>query len=391
MAQPPVTEFFALLTDFCNGGTTTADARAVVARATGLLHGHPDLADRFHAFLDPDAAAKRLLERVKRAGTDIFDDFNANLRRLDAEPEVDAHAVYARFSGVFGSDNEDLLRGFAQVFLPTKFDLVRWKEADRRPELKRLHTGADPHVVGAAERTSRRSRAKEPGLDDGHSPARYTKVSYNTGAGVMWSSRRLSRAKKPRVHDDPDPTCKPGSSAGAGAVASSRPIRAKKPRTNNGENGHATLARGRGAAATQDDDDEEVLRFRKAWEFETGYSKLVATMACAEEELRREGARGKELRRDGAPGDLLEKLFPSRECREFLANMYGDAWGTVGSMLNYDEYIGSALKVILDSLTAMEAAAAEAARRWRDPARAKQRLNGLVQDTVREERTRGGA
>ncbi|GJM86907.1 hypothetical protein PR202_ga02807 [Eleusine coracana subsp. coracana] len=291
----------------------------------------------------------------------IFDDFNANLRRLDA----DAHAVYARFRRVFGSANEDLLRGFALVFLPTKFDLVRCAEAeqaDRRPELKRQRAGADPDV-GAAER----STAKKPGLDDGHTPARYTKASCNAGAGVIWSSRRLNIAKKPRAHDDPEATCKPS--------PSSRP---KNPRTNNGENGHAALngATGRGAAAAQDDQNGEVLRLRKAWEFETGYSKLVATTACVE----------KELRRDGARGDLMEKLFPSRECREFLAKMYGDAWGTVRTMLEHDEYIGSALKVILDSLTAMEAA-----RRWGNPARAKPRLNDIVQDTAREERARRGA
>lgn len=362
------TEFFALLTAYCNGATT--DARAVVARANELLEGHPDLANIFQAFLDPGIAAERFLDRVKQAGTNIFDDFIANLIRLKEEPELDAHAVYARFGAVFGLGNGDLLRDFAQ-FLPTKFDLLSCAEA--KLKLKRQHA-ADPGV-GAAKHSSRSRAEKKPA---GLTPMHYTAASYDAGADVIGSSRRLSSAKKPRVHDDREPAkCNPISYAGAGAVGGSRPSRANKPPASNGENrcsapvGDAMNGTARDAAVQDDGKKKEaVSAFRTAWEFETGYSKLVSTMARAEEELRGERVR--------AHVPSLEDLFPSRECRDFLAAMYGDAWGTMRMLLEGGEYRGYALKVVVDSLGAMEAAAVEAARSWQDPARAGPRLNDRV-------------
>jgi hypothetical protein len=68
--------------------------------------------------------------------------------------------------------------------------------------------------------------------------------------------------------------------------------------------------------------------------------------------------------------------------------MYHETWGSTRRMLEDDEFIGRALEGVLKRLTAMEAAAVEAARRWRNPARAKQRLKDLLQDRVREERER---
>jgi hypothetical protein len=123
----------------------------------------------------------------------------------------------------------------------------------------------------------------------------------------------------------------------------------------------------------------------EAWEFETGYSKLVATMVRVEE-LQRPRAHGAASQPPGRSEVSLDTLFPSHECREFLAEIYHEAWGAMRSALEDDACIVSALKEILKRLREMEAA-----RRWKDPTRPKQRLGGLVRDRVSEERERRGA
>jgi hypothetical protein len=356
-------EFFALLTDFSNGGTTNAPT--VVARANELLHGHPDLIERFNAFLDPEIMeAMQFLKRVKHTDVRIYDHVLAAAFRVHEEPGLDAHTIYAQLGEVFGPANGDLLRGFAR-FLPTKYDPPSYAEAVREDGVRTLsREHADDPGVGGVKRSSR-IRAKKNGEDDAPTPTRDHAASVEAAC-----SSRLRRAKKPRVHYDPEPKSRPVSDAVGGS-------RVKKPRAGN-------------QRAPLDGGNNDFPRYRKAWEFETGYSKLVATMARVEE-LQRQRAQGAASQSPGRSEVSLDTLFPSRECREFLAEMYHEAWGAMRSALEDDAYIGSALKEILKRLREMEAAAVEAARSWQDPTRAKQRLEGLVQDRVREERERRGA
>jgi hypothetical protein len=83
--------------------------------------------------------------------------------------------------------------------------------------------------------------------------------------------------------------------------------------------------------------------YRKAWEFETGYSKLVATMVRVEE-LQRPRAHGAASQPPGRSEVSLDTPFPSHECREFLAEIYHEAWGAMRSALEDDACIVSALK-----------------------------------------------
>lgn len=64
-----------------------------------------------------------------------------------------------------------------------------------------------------------------------------------------------------------------------------RPSRAKKPGADDRRNQHALInvsERSTGGGAVAQDDDVIVVAFRKAWEFETEYSKLMATIRQAE-------------------------------------------------------------------------------------------------------------
>jgi histone deacetylase complex regulatory component SIN3 len=283
-------EFFALPTGFSNGGTTNAPT--VVARANELLHGHPDLIDRFNAFLDPEIVeAMQFLKRVKHTDVRIYDHVLAAAFCVREERGLDAHTINAQLGEVFGPANGDLLRGFAR-FLPTMYDPPPSAEAVREDGVRTLsRENADDLGVGGVKRSSR-IRAKKNGEDDVPTPTRDHAASIEAAC-----SRRLSRAKKSRVHYDPEPKSSPVSDAVGGS-------RVKKPCAGN-------------QRAPLDGLNNDFPKYRKAWQFETGYSKLVATMARVEE-----------LQRQRAHGEVsLDTLFPSRECREFLAKMYHEACG----------------------------------------------------------------
>ncbi|KAL6635158.1 hypothetical protein ACP70R_027829 [Stipagrostis hirtigluma subsp. patula] len=377
-------EFYALVTNFGKGVVT--DARAVAARAEELLQGHPDLIARFQQFVDPERRARQLLEQVKRTNMEVYNHLLATLFRVDEEKGLDAHAVYQLLGQVFGSEHDGLLRSFAE-FLPSKYDppppcAVAERE-QQRPARKRKpvnYGGAD-----AAE-SSRARRPKKPRVDDGTTP-NVNPAPYD-GAG---GSSRPSRDRKPRADDSPTPKRNTGYYAGAGASGSSRPRRDKKPRAVDGEKRRGPLGAAANGATARDDGDDEVRRFRAAWEFETGYSKLVATMARAEK-LQRSRARGGEGghgRRGGRAS--LEELFPSRECREYLAEMYHDQWQRMRRMLQDGDYVDAALEIVVRSLREKEAAAVEESRKRQDPARTAPRLEELVQGRVREQREKRGA
>ncbi|KAL6911521.1 hypothetical protein ACP4OV_000326 [Aristida adscensionis] len=382
-------EFYALVTDFGKGVIT--DARAVVARADELLHGHPELAARFRCFVDPEQEARQFLEEVKRTDKEMFDSVLATLLHVDEEKGLDAHAVYELSKPAFAAHG-DLLRRFAG-FLPSEYVAPppcataereqQQRSARKRKPVATYYDGADAAESGEAR------KPKKLRVGDGFAP-KPNPISYDD-AGEAGSSK-ANKGKKPRVVDDgpaPKQDGDPASHVDAGVAGSSRPRRDRKPRADDGKNQRAPLA---AAAAVVHDGTDEVRRFRKAWEFETGYSKLVATMARAEE-LRRSrahGGSGRGGRRGGSRA--VEELFPSRECGEYLAEMYGnDAWGFIRTLLEDGDCTDVALKTIVKSLREKEAAAVDEARRLRDPTRAGWILDELVRGRVRDERQKRAA
>jgi hypothetical protein len=173
----------------------------------------------------------------------------------------------------------------------------------------------------------------------------------------------------------------------------------KPPRRRAANEGKSSSAAAAAAAGPkqQPERDDEVRRFRQEWEFQTYYSKLVATSDRVTELLR--PTRTRTPHGDGGGGSRsLEALFPLPECREFLHNYYGDLWGEMRAALERGESRVPALEAIERRLTTKEeeAVAEESRKRCRhDPARVAQRLHGLAMDYTLDEEYRrhhgGGA
>ncbi|XBI75270.1 hypothetical protein VPH35_068656 [Triticum aestivum] len=316
----------------CLGRGETADTHAVLARADAILRGHPDLLQRFDAFLgrpshhqaakpvreDPVAAAPppkrpkrehrrtvaecagpmRFLERVKMADAGLYDMLLVLLFNVEMEGTLNAHQIYAKALEVFGSADSPLLRGFTE-FLP-------------------LPTAGRDFLT--------RRRAKE---EPEHGPKR---------KAVPAGKPSPSAAKKPRA--DHDRKTKSGS----------------------------------------------VSAFRDAWEFETTYSKLAVTLRRTEkslEELEPRKESPEEVEPEAAPGHhgrprTLEQLYPGRECQEVLQEMYGGMWGQMRVALEDGARTEVALRTILRRLTKLEQVAVKMAMGRRDPARVEARVKLLV-------------
>ncbi|CAD6249416.1 unnamed protein product [Miscanthus lutarioriparius] len=420
---------FALFADF--GKPEIIDDERVSARAVHLLRGHPHLVARFYALVDPVRQGLHLLKRAEKAlGPANYDLFIAKLYSVDLEQSLDAHRVYQEFKELLGKKHDDLLRGLAG-FLPTKYGLpppsrasAKAEQEELRPRPERKH----PSYAGAdAPESSRPSRAKKPRVVDvGPTPA--PACFADTGAA---GSSRPSRARRPRMyeheHDGSWPERKPAACAVSVAddgkssrpnrakiprmyeyeydgslqerkpalcavsVAhdgkSSRPSRAKKPRADDSMSRHALIGGEAGgsvrvAAAPAPAPDaivREVKRFREAWEFETGYSLLDATLKRAEE------VKDERERLNGARASLVE-LFPRPEIRGYLAKMYHVRWNHMRQLLEHGgDHTAFALEAIVDRLRTKDAEAVDEARRRQDPARAAQRLQELAQGRVRLE------
>jgi hypothetical protein len=422
---------FALFTDF--GKPEITDDEHVSARAVHLLRGNPHLVARFNGLVDPVRQGLELVKRAEKALRPAdYDRFVAKLYSVSLERSLDAHEVYQEFKELLGGEHNDLLRGLA-AFLPTKYGppppsrasaKAEREENRRRPERKHpSYAGAD------APESSRPSWAKNPRVVDvGPTPA--PACFADTGAA---GSSRPSRARRPRMyeleyeyeHDGSWPEHKPAACAVSVAddskssrrrrprmyeydgslperkhalfavlVAddgkSSRPSRAKKRRADDSMNRHASIGGAVGgsvrvaaaAAPVPDAIVGEAKRFREAWEFETGYSLLDATLKRAVE------VKDERERLNGARASL-DELFPRPEIRGYLAKMYHVRWNHMRQLLEHGgDHTALTLEAIVKRLRKKDAKAVDEARRRQDPTRAAQRLQGLAQDRVRLARER---
>lgn len=377
----------ALFTD--SGDTEITDVQHVLDGAEHLLRGHPHLVAQFYCLVDPVRQGLEFLKRAEKAlGPANYDRFVAKLYSVGEERSLDAHEVYREFKELLGGEHDDLLRGLAG-FLPTKYGpppprasaKKERKEHPRRPERK--------HSPYAAADAPESSRAKKPRVVD-VGPTPEPACFADTGAAGS------SRARRPRMYEyEYDGSLlerKPASCAGAVADddgKSSRPSRAKKPRADDSMSRHAPIGGAVGgavhvaAAPAPDANAIEVQRFREAWEFETGYSLLDATLKRAVE-VKRERRQGL----NGA-GASLDELFPMPESRGYLAKMYQDRWNHMRQLLEHGgDRTAFAMEAIVIRLRMKDAEAVDEARRRQDPSREAQRLQELAWDRVRLERER---
>ncbi|XP_062202051.1 uncharacterized protein LOC133904586 [Phragmites australis] len=429
-------EFFTLITGLGEGG---GDARTVAARASELLGDQPDLLAEFRAFLpgaevsNEDVAAartrrsSRAMERNSRcrpvvptaepnvgagagdaqgygllperereggrraaagvcgAGGDAHEDprlreaveflrwvlehagtevYSKSLKVVfDAgdDNSMDANVIYERAREAFGPAYGHLLRGFCG-YLPGR---AEWEEQEARRQAPKRKHATDADTPSRA--------AKTPSADDGSS-RHALHIGECSGGGAAWRGHDdydvppYRPAKKPRADDyNRRISHRVGEGSSTGATA-----RGQCRRYSTGECSSAgAAARARGP------DDDEFLRFRAAWKFETDYSILVATMARAEQ-----------LLQEPADEASLEELFPSRECQEFLERFYGEEWWGFRKALENGNRTGPALEVVLRRLRRKEEDAIEDARGRQDPARAAVRLNELVTERLDKERHR---
>lgn len=264
------------------------------------------------------------------------------------------------------------------------------------------------HVIAVLEVRNVKKRRSD---DDGTAGRGLHRVGESSGGGAAAQGRDddydydyapRSRAKKPHS----------GNGEFSGSAAAARVLgtdaagvhhaysdnndNKKPPRRRAAAIGGKSSRAGAAAAAGPERDDDEVRRFRQEWEFQTYYSKLVATSDRVTKLLRRARTRTT-AHGDGGGGDRsLEALFPLPECREFLHNFYGVRWGEMRAALERGESRVPALEVIQRRLKTKEeeAVVEESRKRWRhDPVRVAQRFHGgLAMDTLDEEcrRHQGG-
>ncbi|KAK3139977.1 hypothetical protein QOZ80_5AG0393570 [Eleusine coracana subsp. coracana] len=276
--------------------------RAVVEEQEKRLHRKRER-EREQVEEDPRLSeAMEFVDLVKRvAGEEAHWRFLNVVYDAEANPHMDAGAVYDAVRAALGPAHGGLLHRFATLFLPGK---AEWAEKQaRRREQKRRHD--------------------------------------NSGGDHAQSKKKKSRT------DD-----------------------------------HA--ARSKAATGSSNGDG-----FRALWEFETGYSILVATMARTEEMMELHAPpTSHNDEEDGAYSLDLEKLYPSPDSRKFLERLYGTRWCKMRKGLEDSRFAGRALRVVMDSLRWMEERAVKDAREWRDRTRAAERLNQLVAARVHEEQRR---
>ncbi|KAL6623620.1 hypothetical protein ACP70R_033499 [Stipagrostis hirtigluma subsp. patula] len=320
----------------------------------------------------------------KRAGDAAYASFIAVVRAAGGDRSMDANAIYDGAREALGAAHGDLLGVFAAVYLPGR---AEWEEQEaRRLAPKRKHAASS--FAGAVDDDTRSRAAKNrkplagdgnrrPALHDGESSGggTSTRLHHHEGLDFSWRPQTAGKNIKVQFSRQLEDGC---NFADDHKVF---PIKAKNGRANGGHRRFVTIsvgneatgskaeARGKDggdggrrhgekkpcrratngegsgkavAAAAQGEGHGEVLRFRRMWEFETSYSKLVATMARAEELLHGGGAHAHGARAS------MEELFPSRECREFLEFVYGEEeWRHMRRAL---ERAGVALETVLQRL-----------------------------------------
>ncbi|KAM0927025.1 hypothetical protein ACQ4PT_003149 [Festuca glaucescens] len=185
--------------------------------------------------------------------------------------------------------------------------------------------------------------------------------------------RRATREPRPDEHRAQPPKCK----GAATAIAADYPSAAKRPRSED----RRTTSRRANSPAVEDAAAASKTPFRESWEFETTYTKLVATATRTEELLEQyekpEDAPPPRGRRE------FEELFPDPECLEVLQEMYQDMFDRIRAALEDGARTERALKTIKRRLEMLEQLAVRRAMECRDPARVEGRMQKLAVDRVK--------
>lgn len=143
------------------------------------------------------------------------------------------------------------------------------------------------------------------------------------------------------------PAAKRKAPAGAAATNPVDDGGMKKPRTG----GQKVTNRRASPLVVDTSKRDKSSKCRKAWEFETTYSKLVVTLRRTKKALEEEP-----LGHHGRPQKIeeIEELYPCRECQGVLQEMYGDMFGAMQEALEDEVRTELALKTILRRMRKLE-------------------------------------
>ncbi|KAE8818971.1 hypothetical protein D1007_03176 [Hordeum vulgare] len=383
-------EFFGLLVTFRKGEGEVADVRAVVDRAYALLQGHPDLAQRFDAFnpflcrpgqheAEPAREVPPTRPRRERRRPVVVDADCAGPSRQFLKQKRERRRPLVV---------DDACAGPSQQFLEQKRER-------RRPVV------VDPECAGPSQQflERKRERRRPVVVDDACAgPLQFLERVKLAGAGLY--DRVLAMLM--HVHAEESINANEiykqarevfGPADGdllrgfAEYLPTGRDFLGRRAMKEPLEEHRAPAAKRKAPAAANPGGGkkkkhvdtskrDEFAEFRKAWEFETAYSKLVVTMRRTKKALEEEP--------HGRPRKF-EELYPGRECRGVLEEMYGDMFGAMREALEDDARTELALKTILRRLRKLEQVAVKVAMERRDPARVKDQLYKRVMDLKKEE------
>jgi hypothetical protein len=342
-------ELLRLLRGFSTG--KIPDDRAVKDGAYALLHGHPELIRRLDAFF-PDERARRHAREYPAPTT--------RPKRERRPTPVAAAAV---------DDDADIRRAL-QYF-------ERVKEAGLYGKLLALI-----------------SRASDPEADLNQIYGRARKIfgsahgdllaEFVTYLPVPTRSERKSLLRCPaKKEPQPEEHRAPAPKRKAAAVPADNPTAAKRPRTDDLKTTTRTRRSNSPAVLVDAPKSGEVSAFREAWEFETTYSRLVATARRTKALLNQY-----KPKKDAPPPPPpcgrreFDELFPSRECQEVLREMYHSKLESIRDALEDGARTELALRTIKRRLWKLEQLAVKMAMERRDRARVERRMGKLACDRV---------
>jgi hypothetical protein len=273
---------------------------------------------------------RRFLRQVKSRKPEAYDSLLELI--FDAGHARDLNQIYSRALEIFGHPRSYFLSEFVKYLpLPTELERAslprRRATREPRPELE--------HRAHAPKR-------KEPWPEEHRAQAAPKRKG--TAATVVAADYPSSAPKRPRSEDRRTTSRRANSPAVADAAAAKTP-------------------------------------FRESWEFETTYTKLVATVTRTEELLEQyekpETAPPPRGRRE------FDELFPDPECLEVLREIYQDMFDRIRAALEDGARTELALKTVRRRLEMLEQLAVRRAMECRDPARVEGRMHKLAVDRVK--------
>ncbi|XP_051196629.1 uncharacterized protein [Lolium perenne] len=376
-------EFLSLLLSFGVGTGPSPDA--VKDRAYALLRGHPDLVRGLAVFLPGEDApgparedpaptrprrdrcptpavvddVRRFLRQVKSRKPEAYDSLLELI--FDAGHAKDLNQIYRRALEIFGHPRSYFLSEFVK-YLPVPTELERASLPRRR---------ANKETRPELEHRAHAPKRKEPWPEEHRAHAPKRKEPWPEEHRAQAAPKR----KEPWPEEHRAQAAPKRKGTAATVVAADYPSSApKRPRS---EDRRTTSRRANSPA----DADASKTPFRESWEFETTYTKLVATVTRTEELLEQyekpETAPPPRGRRE------FEELFPDPECLEVLQEMYQDMFDRIRAALEDGARTELALKTIRRRLEMLEQLAVRRAMECRDPARVEGRMHKLAVDRVK--------